>query len=397
MRLARTALLGTALLGTALGVAMPAQATAARWHFETLDGRTTGPDGRTTHALAREIAATQVAGLPHVFTRDDQTRALRHGAWDGRRWSFSVADGVSDVGPGLAALEYGAAPHAFYRDGVRGDLRHTWRTPSGWARETLDGAFADAAGRRDGDVGAYPAAILYGGVPHVFYNDSGRGDLRHAWWTGSAWRFETLDADGDVGAVPTAATDGLRLWVFHLDVERGDLRATTWDGRRWSSETLDGDRAEERGRVRGDVGYDPAAVLYGGSPHVFYAGRDPGLFPDYSLRHAWSTPTGWRYETLDGLSADTAGRITGNVGFCAEALLYGGEPHVWYHDFSGGDLRHAWWTGSSWRFETLDGAGGTERVSGRAGRPVAVVLYLGAPHAFYREEDSADLRHAWWG
>jgi hypothetical protein len=58
-------------------------------------------------------------------------------------------------------------------------------------------------------------------------------------------------------------------------------------------------------------------------------------------------------------------------------LPFPGVPHVWYQDLSNLDVRHAWWTGAAWRFETLDGAGG---FAGRTtGSVSAATLYRGLP------------------
>ena len=51
-----------------------------------------------------------------------------------------------------------------------------------WSFEILDGV-GGVNGRIDSEVGRSPAAILYNGWPHIFYSDSGHGNLRHAWWT----------------------------------------------------------------------------------------------------------------------------------------------------------------------------------------------------------------------
>ena len=96
------------------------------------------------------------------------------------------------------------------------------------------------------------------GVSHVFYSDLTRQELRHAWWNGSEWTFETLD----------------------------------------------GDRTLATGRTDGETGLAPAVVNLNGVLHVFYSG----------LEHRFAAcmvPGGqWEYETLDGSTA-AAGHCTG--------------------------------------------------------------------------------------
>lgn len=104
-------------------------------------------------------------------------------------------------------------------------------------------------------------------------------------------------------------------------------------------------------RTTDNVGTDTSEVLYGGQPHVWYDDLTAG-----SLRHGWWDGSRWNFNTLDGPgSGSGGGRTTDNVGSSKSALLYGGQPHVWYYDTSVGSLRHGWWDGTRWNFETLDG------------------------------------------
>ena len=83
-----------------------------------------------------------------------------------------------------------------------------------------------------------------------------------------------------------------------------DLRHGWWNGVRWTFETLDGD-GNGPGRIGSRTGQAPTVVMVGDVPHVFYG----GLHPSTGLRHAWFDG-GWGYETLDGSPA-AAGHCTG--------------------------------------------------------------------------------------
>ena len=123
----------------------------------------------------------------------------------------------------------------------------------------------------------------------------------------------------------------------------------------WTFETLDGSGGGN-GRVDADVGGLPsgttATTIYAGQPHAWYPDVTNG-----DLRHAWWNGAQWTFETLDGAGGGN-GRTSHTVGEYAAATIYAGQPHVWYDDFTAADLRHAWWNGVEWNFETLDGAGG---------------------------------------
>ena len=157
--------------------------------------------------------------------------------------------------------------------------------------------------------------VLYNGRPHVFYYDSTDDTLRHAYYNGVAWAFEILDGNGG-----------------------------------------------PNGRVVSNVGEYGATILYNGRPHVFYHADALN-----SLRHAYYNGTTWAFETLDGVN----GRINATVGVeQRRTILYNGRPHAFYYDANNGNLRHAYYNGSAWGFETLDGAGGSKRPHQRRRRPV---------------------------
>ncbi|MCZ7531768.1 MAG: hypothetical protein M5U31_16395 [Acidimicrobiia bacterium] len=78
------------------------------------------------------------------------------------------------------------------------------------------------------------------------------------------------------------------------------------------------------------------------------------------------------------------------------ALTHNGRPHVLYWDRTNGNLRHAYYTGTSWLFETLDGEGGANgRINTDVGPFTSTVLYKDRVHVFYWDRTSARLRHGY--
>ena len=199
-------------------------------------------------------------------------------------------------------------------------------------------------GRTPNNVGVYNAAVLYGGRPHVFYYDNTGSDLRHGYWNGQFWAFETLDGNGgpngrtsnDVGTFSSVVLYGGRPHVFYYDEDfGGTLRHGYWNGQFWAFEVLDGNGGPD-GRTGHDVGEDTAEILSGGRPQVFYYDRTAG-----NLRRARYTEVGWVFEHLDGNGFDH-GRTLDDVGWYNAAVVSGGLPHVFYYDRTTGDLRHGW-------------------------------------------------------
>ncbi len=80
------------------------------------------------------------------------------------------------------------------------------------------------------------------------------------------------------------------------------------------------------------------------------------------------------------------------------AILYNDRPHVFYYDDTNGNLRHGYWNGAAWSFETLDGAGGPNgRIVADMGFYNEAFLYNGRPHNFYYDATNGNLRHAYFG
>ncbi len=76
------------------------------------------------------------------------------------------------------------------------------------------------------------------------------------------------------------------------------------------------------------------------------------------------------------------------------------QLQVFYDDASASSVRHAWWTGRTWHFETLDGIGGVYagHTSDHLGSyQQAATTYSGQLEVFYWDDTADALRHAWWG
>lgn len=362
------------------------------WHFETLDGTGATNAGATTGSRV-DPAGITYAGGNHVFTRDVGTGRLRHAWWDGTRWSYENLDGPGTATPGhsdvavygsTTAIVSGTELHVFYQayDGSVSLLRHAWFTPGvGWQAETLDGSLSPYAGHAGGS-GFDTSAVVYHGALHVFtVGGTGAFDwnaLRHLWWTGTTWRMEVLDGVGATVAVGRNSAASVSFGsntatvVFadgpHVFYRQGNspaqLRHAFYTpGTGWTAHTIDGPGAASTpGAVNADQGYSISALLYAGGPHVFSRGTSATSAGPSALRHAYWNGTTWRDETLDGTGGIATGAITETFDGGTAATLVGGLPQVWSNACTScvgtsptHKLRHASWTGSTWADETLDG------------------------------------------
>ena len=318
------------------------------------------------------------------------------GGGGGSVWVFNDPVGGVDT---PAAVDFQGSLQVFAHDSTNNDL--IWcNDGNGCAWQTLDGA-GGPAGRVAGDVGAECiTAITWGTELHVFYRLDGSTNathvLRHGLLSGGAWTFETLDGSGgshgrttdQVGGCPSASAFGSWLFIGFYDYDHQSLRLGWYDGLNWDFTPLDGD-AGGSGRINADVGYWSAMVTDSRSIRAFYTDAT-----NQDLREAtWRGTGDWTFATRDGQPGQgTVGNITGRIG----AVVHQSETHVFYHDASNGDLRHAWST-PAWSYETLDGAGGLggRTVDTVGARAITAASTGTALHVFYDDSTGGDLRHGW--
>jgi Putative Ig domain len=397
---------GGVLSGTISAATASGGDLARNWPFTVT---ATDPKGATA------VADLQLAinGAPDAFYYDSSTRSLRDALWTSGGWVFSTLDGSSsklaghtsdNVGEASSAVVIDGGPMVFYSDATTNSLRAAWRTGStgSWRFETLDGPGSTLAGHTTGHVGSAISAAVVAGEPEVFYYDASFASLRYARLTADGWQFETLDGPGStlyqhtwhhVGSSVSAVVVDRAPQVYYYDATAGALHCAWWNGARWFFLTIDGPTSRLAGHTGARVGSAVSATLLGGRAQVYY--DDAGAA---SLRYGRETAAGWRFETLDGPSSTLPGHTGDRVGSAVSVTQMNGNPQVYYYDATRGSLRHAWWTGSGWQFETLDGPGSV--IAGhdgdRVGSAVSVTATISGPQVYYTDAAAHSLRHAWW-
>jgi hypothetical protein len=221
-------------------------------------------------------------------------------------------------------------------------------------------------------VGSSVSAVVVAGAPQVYYYDATSGALHRAWWNGSRWFFLTIDGPtsriaghtGDrVGSPVSTTMLGGRPQVYYADASAASLRSAQKTAAGWRFETLDGSASTLPGHSGDRVGSAVAVTQMNGNAQVYYYDATRR-----SLRHAWWNGSGWRFETLDGAGSVIAGHDGDQVGSEVSVTAMTNGPQVYYADATAHSLRHAWWTSAGWHYETLDGPGST--ISGHTGSQV---------------------------
>ena len=188
------------------------------------------------------------------------------------------------IAPDTASIVRGGAPWVFYganpEYGYRLRLARLDPTPT---FVTIDGV-GGANGRTTHSVATDVSATTQAGVVHVFYRDDTAQDLRHGWFDGSGWTFETLDGDStlggrtsrDVGGRSVALVYRDKLNVIYADDTKGDVRRAVFDGSVWRYSVLDGNRLTD-GRTTDPVGAAIRAAVWDSRLHVLYTVAPGGL------------------------------------------------------------------------------------------------------------------------
>jgi len=279
--------------------------SATAWVSETVD--ITGDVG--------SFASIAVAGAGRVGIAyyDATGEDLKY--WDSAgQWS-GVVDSTGNVGQYAAlAFDSQGLPHISYYDVSNGNLKHAYRnmiSPS-WQISVVDGATA-------GDVGRYTSLTLVGNDPNgvaISYYDVTNGNLKFAWWSGSAWSYTVVDSQGDVGQWTSLEVDSVGLAHIMYTAGGTTLKHAWRSGPTWQTEIVD----------ESMQGYNSLA-LGQNYPQVSY--QKGG-----QLRYAYKDSTGWHYETVD---------TTGEVGaYNSLALDRADYPHISYRDAANFDLKYAY-------------------------------------------------------
>jgi hypothetical protein len=173
----------------------------------------------------------------------------------------------------------------------------------------------------------------------------------------------TVDFQGVVGAYSSLVLDSSsNPHISYFDSSHGALKYAIWNGV-WNSQTVDATTAV--GASSASVGtYSSLALDSKGYPHISYINytnfntgyltiNSSLVFGD--LKYAWWDGTSWKNQTVD---FGVGGYVDS---YCSLAIDSSGKPHILYYSSNGsnGNLRYASWTGSSWTTETVDSKGTT--------------------------------------
>ena len=195
------------------------------------------------------------------------------------------------------------------------------------------------------------ATATYGGRPVIAYTDSKNGDLKLATQNAGRWRITTVDGNsttngrtlndvsGYISMCTSTAARVNYLHLFYTDLKELDLRYAVFNGKSWRYEVVDGDgpkiqdyKESARVRTASDVSVSNACAVNAAGVQVFYRDESQGI-----VLGAVKSGSTWRYEIVDG-DKDTENRTTGDVGFHMKSTTVGNRIHLIYDSVNGFDL-----------------------------------------------------------
>jgi hypothetical protein len=236
-------------------------------------------------------------------------------------WKSSVLDNVD--AKHLVTGTYASKQFIAYSDSKAGDLKFATLNGASWTKTTLDGN-SSANGKTQDDVSGYISTCIEKNskseILHFFYGDLTEKDLRHAWFDGKHWSYETVDGNGaavndykdpvrvrtssDVSVSSACAYTPSGLQVFYRDESQGILLGAARVAGKWNYELVDGDK-DTNGRTTGDVGFHVSASSIGNNVYVTYdsvlsVNQDRSAIRGEVRQATRSTiyPEDWSYSTL---------------------------------------------------------------------------------------------------
>ena len=292
------------------------------WTNETVD----------THVLYTTTLDVDSKGYVHIaFAKKLETSiyALRYVTNAGGNWAHTNV-GMTKGGEMRYSLvlDSGDKAHISYTDPTFGDAGFKYTTNTAWKMELVyDGPRTYAPSYSSVKVDS-------NGWVHICYQDTETMDLIYAKNVGGTWTHQLIDgATALVGYHNNLVLDSNgKAHISYLDATNHRLKYANNTGREWAVTALDDARI--------DIS-DQTSIAIDGNDKVYisYYATASG-----DLKCATNAGGPWAYCTVDD-SVNDVGRYSS---IAIHRVDRTSRPHISYYDATGGDLKYAVFTGTSW-------------------------------------------------
>ncbi|MHA2406697.1 MAG: S8 family serine peptidase, partial [Candidatus Hermodarchaeia archaeon] len=285
--------------------------------------------------------AVDGAGNPHISYADYAKKDIKYAGWTGTSWlieKLPTKDAKTYRWTSIAVDDSNNI-HMVYFSDSRKDLKYAYRAyGGGWTIELVDSGWVTGHGKAS--AGNWNSIVLdAAGNPHVSYRDGyddTPGSLKYAYKSEGQWHIEIVD-DHDRAALrgTSIALDSLgRPRIAYNLRATPSLRYAEWTESGWTIETID-----ETPGAGGGLQPRSLALDASGNPHVSYCVDD-------GLNYAHRDSGVWTLEVVDSTGC-------GDTNIVLDTL---DNPHISYHYGPTDDVKYAWWDGTKWVIELVDGA-----------------------------------------
>jgi hypothetical protein len=362
--------------------------------------------------------------IPHITYFDVSTGNMYEATYTSTKkvkWIFRSIDLSYNTGiASVLNIDSSNRPYILYYNESLRAVELAQRTPP-WVAETVTttnlSTNKNLGFRIDPNTGRFHAALY----------DSTDQDLIYATKGGLFWQYTTVDSTGNVGQNPSLDLDASgNPYISYYDATNGNLKLAYYNGSTWTTEVVDA--TPNNTGLYSSIGinqttgqiyiayFDSTAarmwIAYSSAttPHVFTltsvdltadTGRFLALdvrpndgFPgiayydasNQDLKYAIATAAAppWTF-TLTTVDA------TGAVGkYCSMVFDSWSLPHVSYYDETNGNLKYAYYDGSTWTPQTVDSNGNVGLWTSIATEPGTNI-----PHISYYDQTKGKMKYTY--
>ncbi len=254
-----------------------------------------------------------------------------------------------------------------------------------WNIQTIDNS---------GDVGQYnDIAYDSQGNPHIVYYNQSEFSVMYAYWNTNGWTIEKLDNSYSYTYGPIYSSIAIDTFdQVHICYNKY-THNLAWDYLIYTKIQSDGNRQNETILTSGggrnkyqsiSLCLEYVKVTGNIIPHICYKFCDfiyePDIIDFYYCTYNYITST-WEFDLIDGGT---------NVGDWNDmAIDANGNLYVSYYDATDKDLKFAYYDGTSWSTQIIDG------LYSDVGQMTSIALdQNGVPHITYYDETNGNLKHA---
>ena len=260
---------------------------------------------------------------------------------------YSIKAGLS---PSLTFMSDGNPAISYHRGLNNYSLMYAYKHDETWHLEMVE-ALPENSDVFDGTSLAFNSL----GNPSISYLHhinpmEFNGKLWFAARSGSTWSIEQIPDSGAVGQLSSLCYNqsGFPVISYHEYISSsGKVKFARNNGTNWQIETPDPNPGEVGG------GFTSLALDSNDFPHISYSAGagDPG---QGELRHAWFNGSTWQTEIVD---TGIGSRYPQSNIWTTLRINSGDNIYIAYHDTIQKDLKFAWKTGPSWAREVVEGTG----------------------------------------